>query len=69
MWRLWLIVAWFVSVILWSLPPGWTVGAEIDRPRLLMAALGAMATPTTITLTIAVIVLILTVNLQPRAPF
>ncbi len=67
--RWWLIVVWFVSLIAWSLPPGWSVSSEADKPRLFMAALSASTTPTTITLTIVVIVLILTVKLQPRAPF
>lgn len=67
--RCWLVVAWFVSVVIWSLPPGWSVSCEADKPRLFMAALGAIATPTTMMVTAAVVVLILTVKLEPRAPF
>jgi hypothetical protein len=67
--RCWLIVGWFVAVIIWSLPPGFAVSSEADKPRLFLAALSASTTPTTIMVSIAVIVLILTVKLEPRMPY
>jgi hypothetical protein len=54
-----LIVAWFVGLFVWNLPPGWTMTVDADKPRLLAAILGSIATPSTILLSIAVIFVIL----------
>ena len=70
MWRLWLIVAWFVALFAWYLSPAWAVGSDLsDVPRLLLIALRRLATPGSILLSIAVIVLVFMVNFKNRPQF
>ena len=69
MWRVWLIAAWFIGLVVWNLPPGWSATSDNDMLRLSMAVLDTIVTPSTILLSIAVIVLILTVNFQLRSPY
>ena len=69
MWRLWLVVVWFFLLVLWSLPPGWFATSNSDKPRLFVAGLGTMATPTVLLLTVAVIIVIFTVNFRFRSPY
>jgi hypothetical protein len=68
-WRLWVIVGWFVFLLVWNLPAGLSAISGVDMPRLCLAVLEAIPTPTSILLSIAVIVLALTVNFQPRSPY
>jgi len=68
-WRWWLIAGWFVGLLVWNLPPGLTVTSISDQPRLFLAVLGTIPTPTSILLSVAVVVLALTVNFEPRAPY
>jgi len=63
--RRWLIVLWFVLLIGWNLPPGWSVVAESDKPRLFMDVLRAMTTPTSILVSAGVVALILFVKVDP----
>lgn len=67
--RLWLVLVWFLVLVLWSLPPGWSATSNSDKPRLFIAALGTMETPTIFLLTVAVIILIFTVRFRFRAPY
>jgi len=67
--RLWLILAWFFLLVLWSLPPGWFAISNSDKPRLLLASIGTMATPTVFLLTAAVVFLIFTVTFKYRSHF
>jgi len=67
--RLWLILVWFVLLVLWSLPPGWFATANSDKPRLLLASVGTLATPTVFLLTAAVIFLIFAVTFKYRPHF
>lgn len=68
-WRLWLVVAWFVFLFVWSVPPGLWTTCDADKPRLLVAILGTVLSPTSILVSAAVIVFILTVRLEPRSPY
>lgn len=65
-WRLWVIVAWFVLLFAFNLPPGWALSSDSDKARLFMAILDTIKTPTNMLLSIAVIVLILKVKFQPN---
>jgi hypothetical protein len=60
-----LVVLWFVLLIGWNLPAGWSVASDADRPRLFMAVLHNMATPTCIMVSVGVVALILFVKVDP----
>jgi hypothetical protein len=60
-----LVVGWFVLLIGWNLPPGWSAVADGDKPRLFMAVLHGMATPTSILVSVGVVALILFVKVDP----
>jgi len=60
-----LVVAWFVLLIGWNLPPGWSVAIDGDKPRLFMAVLHGMTTPTSILVSVGVVALILFVKVDP----
>lgn len=60
-----LVAGWFVLLIGWNLPPGWSAVADGDKPRLFMAVLRDMATPTCILVSVGVVALILFVKVDP----
>ena len=60
-----LVVIWFVALVIWNVPSAWSVVTDAEKPRVFLAALAGLATPSEILLSLAAIVLISVVNIDP----